>query len=162
MARRLANIPGVVAIKEASGSVDAVSDIIAHTNGKLAVLSGDDSLTLPMMSVGAVGVVSVASNVVPELVVALVAAATRGDLPSARTAHTALYPLFKVLFVETNPVPAKFAMHSLGERASAAGTLDVTAACYSPHSHFPPWQASSRATHCVSLWSSCCPRARLR
>ncbi len=75
-------------------------------------------LTLPMMSVGARGVISVASNVVPELVVALVAAATRGDLAAAGCLHTRLYPLFRDLFIDTNPVPVKAALAMLGRIAA--------------------------------------------
>ncbi len=80
----------------------------------LTVLSGDDMLTLPMMSVGAQGVVSVASNIVPAMVVELVRAATRGDLAAAGCLHARLYRLFRDLFIDTNPVPVKCALAMLG------------------------------------------------
>ena len=104
----LAKHPNVVAVKEAGGSVDRVSQIL---NGcDIDVLSGDDSLTLPMMSVGGVGVVSVASNVVPKMVADMVHSALEGKWDDARAMHRKLYPLFKVLFVDTNPIPVKAAL----------------------------------------------------
>ena len=99
----------VVAVKEASGSLDAVSDIAAACD--IAILSGDDALTVPMMSLGARGVVSVASNLRPAAMVALVDAAARGDYQAAAAQHRALLPTFRMLFCETNPAPAKLAMH---------------------------------------------------
>ncbi len=111
-AARLARIDGVVAIKEAAGSVDQVSELVAQTN--LTVLAGDDSLTLPMMAVGARGIVSVVANVAPAEVKALVDAAARSDLSHARELHARLYPLTKAMFLETNPGPVKHALHLLG------------------------------------------------
>ena len=111
----LARVPGIVALKDAGGSVDGTSDALAATAGTgMAILSGDDGLALPMMAVGATGVVSVASNVVPERMVALVAAAARGDMAAARAEHFHLLPLIRALFVETNPVPIKRAMELVG------------------------------------------------
>jgi 4-hydroxy-tetrahydrodipicolinate synthase len=109
---RLADHPTVVAIKEAAGSVDRVSAICNCC--ALTVLSGDDSLTLPMIAVGARGVISVASNVVPDLVSAMVRAALAERWPEARALHARLYPLFRDLFIDTNPVPAKAAMAMQG------------------------------------------------
>ncbi|MGN6485842.1 MAG: 4-hydroxy-tetrahydrodipicolinate synthase [Thermomicrobiales bacterium] len=114
---RLAAIPAVIGIKEASGSVDRVSEIVSLTAGvdpAFVVLSGDDSLTLPMMSVGAQGVVSVVSNIVPGAVSALTRAALRGDFLAARTLHLELFDLCNAMFVETNPVPVKAAAELLG------------------------------------------------
>ena len=108
----LNKIPGVVSIKEACGSVDQVSQILSLCD--INVLSGDDSLTLPMMAVGARGVVSVAANVVPDRVAALCDAFDAGNLAEAQTIHRELTPLFKALFVETNPLPVKFAVAELG------------------------------------------------
>jgi 4-hydroxy-tetrahydrodipicolinate synthase len=108
----LSKLPRVVAIKEASGSVDQVSQILGLCD--LTVLSGDDSLTLPMMAVGASGVVSVAANVLPEKVAALCAEFSRGNLEAARTIHLELMPLFKALFIETNPMPVKAALARMG------------------------------------------------
>lgn len=112
---RLARHPLVVAVKEAGGSVDRVSAILNACD--ITVLSGDDSLTLPMMAVGGTGVISVASNVVPAKVTAMVHAALSGNWDQAREAHGALYPLFRDLFLETNPIPVKAALAILGELA---------------------------------------------
>ncbi|MGC4193138.1 MAG: 4-hydroxy-tetrahydrodipicolinate synthase [Thermomicrobiales bacterium] len=114
---RLAALPTVVGIKEASGSVDRVSEIVgltADVDPAFVVLSGDDSLTLPMMSVGAQGVISVVSNIVPGAVSALTRAALRGDFLAARTLHLELFDLCNAMFVETNPVPVKAAAELLG------------------------------------------------
>ena len=100
----------IVSIKEASGSVDRVSELRGRLPNDFTILSGDDSLTLPFMSVGAVGVVSVASNVIPAEVCALVHAQETGDVKSARKIHAQLLPLFKDLFIEPNPVPIKTAL----------------------------------------------------
>ncbi len=109
--RRLAEACGnIVSIKEASGSVDRVSELRALLPESFTVLSGDDGLTLPFMAAGAVGVVSVASNLVPAEVVALVRAFERGEIVEARRRHQRLLPLFKDLFMEPNPVPVKTAL----------------------------------------------------
>jgi 4-hydroxy-tetrahydrodipicolinate synthase len=102
----------VVAIKEARGSVDQVARIVATTD--ITVLSGDDSLTLPMLAVGARGVVSVAANVVPGEVVEMVSAFLGGSLDKARALHLKLLPLMHVLFLETNPGPVKAALEMIG------------------------------------------------
>jgi 4-hydroxy-tetrahydrodipicolinate synthase len=107
LARSCANI---VSIKEASGSVDRVSGLRGRLPNEFTILSGDDSLTLPFMSVGASGVVSVASNLIPAEVGALVHAHETGDVKSARGLHAQLLPLFKDLFIEPNPVPIKAAL----------------------------------------------------
>jgi 4-hydroxy-tetrahydrodipicolinate synthase len=107
--------PHVQAIKEAGGSVERVSQLRAALPASFEVLSGDDSLTLPFMSVGAVGVVSVASNLIPAEVGELVRAALQGDYGRARTLHYRLYPLFKDLFIESNPAPVKAALARLGK-----------------------------------------------
>ncbi|MGC4108199.1 MAG: 4-hydroxy-tetrahydrodipicolinate synthase [Thermomicrobiales bacterium] len=114
---RLAAMPTIVGIKEASGSVDRVSEIVrltASVDPAFVVLSGDDTLTLPMMSVGAQGVISVVSNIVPGAVSALTRAALRGDFLTARTLHLELFDLCNAMFVETNPVPVKAAAELLG------------------------------------------------
>ncbi len=108
-----ARLPNIVGIKEASGSIDASVEILRGSG--LTVLSGDDSLTLPLMSVGAKGVISVAANVAPKMMVDLVDLASAGDFSGARELHLRLYPLFKALFVETNPIPVKAAMAILGK-----------------------------------------------
>jgi 4-hydroxy-tetrahydrodipicolinate synthase len=102
--------PTVVSIKEAGGSCDRVSQLRAALPKKFTILSGDDSLTLPFMAVGADGVVSVASNVAPKQVSAMVNAFAGGDLAKAQKLHAQFYPLFKNLFVESNPAPVKAAL----------------------------------------------------
>lgn len=113
--RLAADCPTVRGIKEAGGNVDRVSQLRAALGAKFAILSGDDALTLPFISVGATGVVSVASNVAPREVVKLVQAALAGRAKDALKAHERLYPLFKDLFIETNPAPTKAALALLGE-----------------------------------------------
>jgi len=108
----LAAHPRITAIKEASGSLDQVTEILARC--EITVLSGDDSLTLPMMAVGAVGVISVASNVAPRPVVEMVRAALAGRADEARKLHDRLYPLFRDLFIDANPIPVKAAMAMQG------------------------------------------------
>ncbi|MEY2482437.1 MAG: 4-hydroxy-tetrahydrodipicolinate synthase [Verrucomicrobiota bacterium] len=100
----------IVSIKEASGSVERVSHLRARLPEAFTILSGDDSLTLPFLSVGAVGVVSVASNLFPAEVVTLVQAFRAGDTKSARDMHLKMLPIFRDLFIEPNPVPAKTAL----------------------------------------------------
>jgi 4-hydroxy-tetrahydrodipicolinate synthase len=112
---RLADACGnIVAIKEASGSVDRVSELVARLPEGFTVLSGDDSLTLPFLVVGAVGVVSVASNLYPAEVSRLVRAFLEGDLAEAQRLHRKFLPLFRDLFIEPNPVPAKTALEWRG------------------------------------------------
>lgn len=110
---RLAKVPNIAAVKEAGGSVDRVSKIKSLCD--IPVLSGDDSLTVPMISVGACGVISVASNVMPRETSDMVRAALAGDFATARALHYRLYPLFRDLFIETNPVPVKAALAYMGK-----------------------------------------------
>ncbi len=111
----LAKIENIVGIKEASGNPVKVSRIIENTMDEdFVVLSGEDGLTLPFMSMGAVGVISVVANVVPEKMVDLVNAVQNNDLKTARALHYELAPLARVLFSETNPIPVKRAMNMLG------------------------------------------------
>jgi 4-hydroxy-tetrahydrodipicolinate synthase len=111
---RLAELPSVAGIKEASGSLDQVSEIIGEAPQGFAVLSGDDSLTVPMMSLGATGVISVASNVVPAEVSRLTHACLIGDFATARALHHELYPLMRAMFIENNPTAVKTAAAILG------------------------------------------------
>jgi 4-hydroxy-tetrahydrodipicolinate synthase len=105
----------VVGLKEATGNVDRVSQLRQLVDKDFSILSGDDALTLPMMAVGAQGTISVASNVMPREVTALVHAALKGDFATAGQLHARLYPLFKDLFIETNPVPVKAALALMGQ-----------------------------------------------
>src|SRR6266705_2086370 len=120
VARLAEECRNIVSIKEASGSVERVSELRRRLPEPFTILSGDDSLTLPFMAVGAVGVVSVASNLFPSEVCALVRACESGDLKSAAKLHRKLLPLFKDLFIEPNPVPVKTA---LGWRGAIAGEV---------------------------------------
>lgn len=110
---RLSKINNIVAIKEASGSLDQVSQIISLCD--ITVLSGDDSLTLPMMAVGAKGVVSVAANILPREVAQMVDLALDGNYEGAMKLHYSLLPIFKGLFIETNPIPVKTALSLMGK-----------------------------------------------
>ncbi len=110
---RLADVPGITMVKEATGMLDACSAICGLTD--LTVLSGDDSLTLPMMSVGAEGVISVVGNIVPEDMLSLVRAAQEGDFATAQRLHHKLFALCRnLLGLSTNPIPIKAAMAMLG------------------------------------------------
>ncbi len=108
----LSKHPNIVALKEAGGTVERVSQI--HTRCKIEIVSGDDSMTLPMMSIGALGVISVASNVAPKPVADMVHAALKGDWKTARALHLKYYGLFTDLFIDTNPIPVKAAMAMMG------------------------------------------------
>jgi 4-hydroxy-tetrahydrodipicolinate synthase len=105
----------VVGIKEAGGNADRVSQLRAALGPRFEILSGDDSLTLPFMAVGAQGVISVASNVIPRQVAQMVQAFAAGKAAAALRVHQKYYPLFKDLFIETNPVPVKAALAMLGQ-----------------------------------------------
>jgi len=105
----------VVGLKEATGNVDRVSQMRTLVGREFCIVSGDDSLTLPMMSVGAAGVISVASNVIPKEVTDMVHAALKGDFERAGRIHAKLFPLFKDLFIETNPIPVKAALAMMGQ-----------------------------------------------
>lgn len=110
----LAELPGVAAVKEASGDLDQIASILAHRPEGFAVLSGDDSLTLPTVALGAEGVISVVSNEAPGPMSALVAAVRDNDLHAAREIHYRLLPLMRANFVESNPVPVKAAVAMMG------------------------------------------------
>lgn len=110
---RLADLPNVTMVKEATGSLDQCSQVLNIT--RLTVLSGDDSLTLPMMSIGAEGVISVVGNIIPRDMIALVKAHTSGQIQQASDLHHKLFPLCRdMLGLATNPIPIKAAMKLLG------------------------------------------------
>ncbi len=111
---RLAELPEVVGIKEATGDLRQVSDVLEKCGDRLSVLSGDDFTVLPLLALGGRGVISVMSNVAPADTAALVAAFEAGDLPRARALHFRLMPLARALFLETNPIPVKTALGWLG------------------------------------------------
>ena len=112
------DVPNIVAVKEASGNYAQISEIIRCKPAGFSVLSGNDDETLSLMATGADGVISVASNVAPREMVALVEALLKDDMPAARTLHHRLSPLFRALFVESNPIPGKAAMARLGLMAN--------------------------------------------
>jgi 4-hydroxy-tetrahydrodipicolinate synthase len=111
---RLSTIANVVAVKEASGNVTQMCEICAAVADDFIVLSGDDALTLPLMAVGGRGIISVASNEIPAEMSRLVELAERGDFAGARALHQRLLPLMQINFIESNPIPVKSAMASLG------------------------------------------------
>ncbi|AAM07813.1 TPA: 4-hydroxy-tetrahydrodipicolinate synthase [Methanosarcina acetivorans] len=112
---KLAKVENIVGIKEASGSVGKVSQILEQTiDDDFVVLSGEDGLTLPIISVGGSGVISVAANIVPDKMSGMVSAALKGDYETARKIHFEIAPLIRALFLETNPIPAKKAAELIG------------------------------------------------
>ncbi len=110
---KLSKVKNIIGIKEASGSMDQISSIISCVDPEFEVFSGDDSLTLPILSLGGVGVISVLSNLLPGEVTQMVRAWLEGDYQKAKELHYKLYPLFKAMFIETNPIPVKTAMAKL-------------------------------------------------
>lgn len=115
---RLAEFDNIVAIKEASGSLTQVSEILAKAGEKIDVISGDDFLTFPMMACGAKGVISVSANVIPAQVKAMVQATMDGDYALARNMHLALLEFHTAMFIESNPVPVKTAASLMGKCGS--------------------------------------------
>ena len=114
--RRLASVtPRITGIKEAGGRADRVSQLRAALGGRFSIFSGDDSLTVPFMALGAHGVISVASNIIPRQVAQMVKACARGDFSAALKLYDRYYPVFKDLFIEPNPVPVKAAAAMLGQ-----------------------------------------------
>jgi 4-hydroxy-tetrahydrodipicolinate synthase len=112
---RCAEVPGIVGIKEASGSLVQVAEIFRLTKGGFTILSGDDNIFLPMMSVGAVGVISVLSNIMPADMKSLYKAfLIEGDIAKARDLNARLMPLFQAMFIETNPIPVKESLYHMG------------------------------------------------
>ncbi len=111
---RLAKHENIVAVKEASGSLPQMMDVINRKPKDFSVLSGDDNLGLPLTIMGGQGIISVASNIIPRWMEEMVTAARRGNIEKARTIHYELLPLFKAMFLETNPIPVKSCMAMMG------------------------------------------------
>lgn len=114
---RIADLPNIIGVKEASGNINQMMDVLAKVKSKhpnFAVLSGDDGLTLPLLSLGGDGVVSVVSNLAPKEVKAMVDAGLKGKFDEARKAHFRLLPIFKAAFVDGNPTSIKYAMNLKG------------------------------------------------
>lgn len=112
---RLAVIPNIVGVKEGSGVIQQASDIVQTCGGRLAVLAGDDAMTLPMMAVGGQGVITVTANIAPTEMANMVKAFAAGNIEEARRLHFQLSPLFAALFYETNPIPVKEALGMMGK-----------------------------------------------
>jgi 4-hydroxy-tetrahydrodipicolinate synthase len=111
---RLAELPGICGVKEASGNFSQIMDILARKPDDFEVISGDDGLTLGLLCLGADGVLSVASNCCPGLVSKMVSSARHGDVTTARDIHERLLPLFSALFCESNPIPIQYTMGRMG------------------------------------------------
>ena len=111
---RLAGIPNILGVKEASGNVPQIEEIIRRIPKPFKVFSGDDSITLPILALGGCGVVSVVSNVVPQEMTEMVSLCNRGEFEAARRIHYRLLPLMQVLFIESSPIPVKAALVALG------------------------------------------------
>jgi 4-hydroxy-tetrahydrodipicolinate synthase len=130
---RLSEISNIVAVKEASGNLDQVSQIRRSTPPEFSIYSGDDSLTLPMLAVGAQGVVSVASHLVGQALQYMIQAFEQGQVQKAIQIHLELFPLFKALFVTTNPIPVKAALRLRGWQVGATRLpLEDTSADFLP------------------------------
>jgi len=106
--------PNIVGVKEATGDLNQVSEVLEYCGPNFCLLSGDDFTVLPALSVGGCGVISVTANLVPAQVSRLCSAFTQGDLPGARALHFTLAPLNRAMFLETNPIPVKTALHMMG------------------------------------------------
>jgi 4-hydroxy-tetrahydrodipicolinate synthase len=111
---RLAQIPNIIAVKEASGNITQMADVCRTLPDDFLVLCGDDIITLPLMAIGGRGIISVVSNEIPGEMVRMVEAAERGDFAGARAIHRHIMPLMQVNFVEANPIPVKAAMAAMG------------------------------------------------
>lgn len=110
----MARIPGIVAVKEASGLLPQIADVIRGRPAEFSVLSGDDEITLPLMALGGDGIISVISNATPKLMAQLCARMRAGDLAGARAIHYQLLPWMRAAFIESNPLPAKAALTMMG------------------------------------------------
>ncbi len=115
--QKLAQVPNIVGVKEASGSILQMSEVIRLCPPDFDVLSGDDQMTFPLMALGGRGVISVVSNIVPHKMAGMVKSMLQGDWNSARTAHFEIYELCRAMFLETNPVPVKAALGLMGKIA---------------------------------------------
>jgi 4-hydroxy-tetrahydrodipicolinate synthase len=122
---RLAEVPGIAGIKEATGDLNQVSEVIRLCPDDFAVLSGDDFTSMPTVLLGGTGVISVTSNVAPKDMAAMMEAALAGDLARAKELHYRLFPLMQAMFYDTNPVPAKKTLELMGRIKSGAPRLPL-------------------------------------
>ncbi|MEB0311874.1 dihydrodipicolinate synthase family protein, partial [Pseudomonas sp. 10B1] len=111
---RLSTVPNIIGVKEATGDLQRAKDILARVSSDFLVYSGDDATAVELMLMGGKGNISVTANVAPRAMADLCAAAMRGDASSARAIHEKLMPLNKTLFIESNPIPVKWALHEMG------------------------------------------------
>ena len=111
---KLASHPNIIAVKEASGDINQMMDVINSKPSDFTVLSGDDNLAVPLTIMGGAGVISVASNIVPRYMSEMIDAARKGNIEKAGTMHYELLGLFKSMFIETNPIPVKSALAQMG------------------------------------------------
>ncbi len=123
---RMSRVPNIVGLKEAGGDLVKTAEAIAQSEPGFAVLSGDDALTLPMLAIGARGVISTISNVAPQQTASILRAYLGGDLARARAVHNELLALMQALFIESNPIPVKTARHILGRIPDPALRLPLT------------------------------------
>ena len=112
--QRMAQVSNIIAVKEASGNIAQMMDVLEQLPKTFSVVSGDDNMTLALMALGGRGVISVVSNLIPGKVSSMCAAAAKGDFAAARKLHFEMLPLFKAAFIETNPIPIKTAMNLAG------------------------------------------------
>jgi 4-hydroxy-tetrahydrodipicolinate synthase len=112
---RLAKIPNIVGVKEASGDILQMSEVVRHCGAGFDVLSGDDQMTFPLMALGGKGVISVATNIIPDKMSALVSHMLAGEIDKGRALHFEVYDLCKAMFLETNPIPVKMALSMMGK-----------------------------------------------
>ena len=122
---RCAAIKNIVGIKEATGSLNQISEVIRLCPDDFSVLSGDDFTCMPQVAVGGAGVISVTSNVAPKDMATMMDAALAGDFDTARKLHYKLFPLMQAMFIDTNPVPAKTTLHLMGKITSSAPRLPL-------------------------------------
>ena len=147
---RLAAIPNIAGVKEASGNISQIAEICRSVPPNFVVLSGDDALTVPLMALGGHGIISVASNEVPAEMVALVEAFERGDLATAQRLNNQLMPLMQINFVESSPGPVKFAMSEMGlceanYRLPMVPVSDASAEKIRKILHGTPWPSMVKA-----------------
>lgn len=116
---RLAEFKNIVAVKEASGNLEQVAEIIRTTPNDFMVYSGDDSLTLPILSVGGVGIISVAAHIVGNRMQEMISAFANNDLAKAQAIHSELLPFFRLMFITTNPIPIKTAVNLIGQNGGS-------------------------------------------
>jgi 4-hydroxy-tetrahydrodipicolinate synthase len=113
--QKLSRVPNIVGVKEASGSILQMSEVIRLCGSEFDVLSGDDQMTFPLMALGGKGVISVVTNIVPDRMSKLVGAMLEGQLEKARSMHFDIYELCQAMFIETNPIPVKAALGLMGK-----------------------------------------------